>query len=117
MRRGFTEMFAGLFRRHGLAEMFAGLFRKQGFEVVLFNCLDIVEFENFFVKGMVLFDKKKKVHKVRWKCKEGFILFDVPMCPGYVSAEFKSAGELLNFLQRRLVCKKQKTDISCEQPF
>lgn len=88
--------------------MFAGLFRKQGWTVVEYAALELCEFENFAIKGMVCFDKQKKCHRVRWKMKEGYYLYDVPFAPGYTSAQFSKAGDLLNFLQRRLVWKKPR---------
>jgi hypothetical protein len=88
--------------------MFAGMFRKQGYDAVEFECFDIVEFSNFALEGMIQFDKVRRVHRVRWKCKKGYCIFDVPMAPGYSSAEFKQVGDLLNFLQRRLIWKAVK---------
>ena len=88
--------------------MFAGLFRKQGFDVQEYPILELIEFESFWVRGMIGFDKTKKRHKIRWICKKGYELFDVPMSKGYVTAEFKNAHDLLLFLQRRLVWKKQR---------
>jgi len=86
--------------------MFVGLFRKQGFEVVEYTGLECCEFENFCMKGMLMFDKTK-VHRVRWKMKEGFYLYDVPYAPGYTSVQFKKAIDMLLFLQRRLIWKKK----------
>jgi hypothetical protein len=91
---------------HTLTSMFAGLFRKQGFEVTEYDCLELVEFESYWIKGQVMFDKSK-VHRVRWRCKPGYYLFDAPMAPGFTSVEFKKATDLLLFLQRRLVWKKK----------
>jgi hypothetical protein len=87
--------------------MFAGMLRKQGYDVIEYECFEIVEFSNFVLEGMIQFDKVRKVHRVRWKCKKGYCIFDVPMAPGYSSSEFKHVGDLLNFLQRRLIWKRQ----------
>ena len=87
--------------------MFAGMFRKQGYDAVEFECFDIVEFSNFALEGMIQFDKVRRVHRVRWKCKEGYAIFDVPIAPGYSSAQFKTVADLFNFLQRRLIWKNQ----------
>jgi hypothetical protein len=92
---------------HTLASMFAGMLRKQGYEVVEYGCFDLVEFKNFAIEGMIQFDNMKKVHRVRWKCRKGYEIFDVPMAPGYSSSQFAKVGDLLNFLQRRLIWKKQ----------
>ena len=94
-------------KQHTLTSMFAGLFRKQGFEVKECDFLDLMEFQSYWVKGQIMFDKSKKCHRVRWKCKDGYELLDVPISSGYTSSEFKKAGDLLNFLQRRLVWKKR----------
>lgn len=83
------------------------MLRKQGYEVVEYESFDIVDFQNFALEGMIQFDKIRKMHRVRWKCKKGYEIFDVPVAPGYSSSGFKNAGDLLNFLQRRLVWKKQ----------
>jgi hypothetical protein len=91
---------------HSLTAMFAGLFRKQGYEVTEYACLECMEFKAAWIMGMVMFDKEKKCHRVRWKMREGYYLFDCPMALGWTSSEFHKAGDLLNFLQRRLVWKK-----------
>ena len=88
--------------------MFAGLFRKQVFTVTEYAALEVMEFENFAMNGMVMFDKVKKCHRVRWRMKQGYYLFDVPFAPGFTSSEFNRVGDLLDFLQRRLVWKKQR---------
>lgn len=92
--------------RTTLTSMFAGMFRKQGFEVTEYNVLSVVEFENFAMWGMIYFDKKK-YHRVKWKMKNKYILFDVPVCEGFISSEFKKVEDLFNFLQRRLIWKKK----------
>lgn len=88
--------------------MFAGLFRKQGFTAQEYTTLGIVEFQSFWVSGQMSFDREKKKHRVRWICKKGYELFDVPMANGYVSADFHRVHDMLTFLQRRLVWKKQR---------
>lgn len=93
---------------YSLTNMFGGLFRKQGYDVTEYACLELVEFRAPWITGIVSFDKVKKCHKIRWKMREGYYLFDCPIAPGYTSAEFRKAGDLLNFLQRRLVWKKQR---------
>jgi hypothetical protein len=93
---------------HTLTSMFAGMFRRQGFTVVTYDALECCEFENFCMKGMIMFDKEKKCHRVRWKMKEGYYLYDVPFAPGYTSSQFSKAGDMMNFLARRLVWKKQR---------
>ena len=92
---------------HSLTTMFGGMFRKQGYEVVEYGCFDLVEFKNFAIEGMIQFDKIKKVHRVRWKCRKGYEILDVPIAPGYSSVQFAKVGDLFNFLQRRLIWKKQ----------
>ena len=92
---------------HTLTTMFGGMLRKQGYDVVEYGCFELVEFKNFAIEGMIQFDNMKKVHRVRWKCRKGYEIFDVPIAPGYSSAQFKHVGDLFNFLQRRLVWKKQ----------
>lgn len=94
--------------RHTLLSMFAGFFRKQGFDVVEYDCLEMMDFDTYWVKGQVMFDKERKCHRVRWKVKDGYYLFDAPFAPGYTSSQFKNAYDLLNFLARRLVWKKRK---------
>jgi hypothetical protein len=90
--------------------MFGGMLRKLGYNVIEYDAFDIVDFQNFAVEGMIQFDKQKKLHRVRWKCKQGYCIFDVPIASGYSSAEFKNAGDLLNFLQRRLIWRKPIMD-------
>ena len=99
-----------LIKSHSLSSMFAGVFRKQGFGVTEYLGIDLVEFGNGFIKGNVSFDKEGKCHTIRWKCKEGVYLYDIPVAsiPGHISCDFKKAGDLLDFLQRRLVWKKQR---------
>ena len=89
-----------------LFRIFGGMFRKQGWMVTEHPILSLLEIENEYIKGMVSFDKP--YFKVRWKCKEGFYLFDCPMAPGNTLCQFTNAKDLLDFLQRRLVWKKQK---------
>jgi len=91
-----------------LTSVFGGMLRKQGYIVKEYGCFEIVEFENFVLEGMIQFDKERKVHRVRWKCKEGYAIFDVPIAPGYSSAQFKAVADLFNFLQRRLIWKNQR---------
>ncbi len=88
-----------------LLKIFGGMFRKQGYVVTDHAILDVMEFENEYIKGMISFSKP--AFKVRWRCKEGVYLFDCPSAPGYTTSQFNSAKDLLDFLQRRLVCKKQ----------
>jgi hypothetical protein len=88
-----------------LLKIFGGMFVKQGFVVKEYQTLDLLEFENDFLKGMVTFTKP--VFKIRWKMKEGIFLYDCPMAPGHTTCQFGSAKDLLDFLQRRLVWKKQ----------
>lgn len=98
--------------KNTLIGVFAGMLRKQGQTVTIYECLEIVEFENFAMNGMIYFDKVNKCHKVRWKMKQGFILNDLHFsAPGYVSVQFDKAYDLLNFLQRRLIWKKQSVSM------
>ena len=91
-----------------LTSVFAGMFRKQGYDVKEYPMFDVVEFENFVLEGMIQFDKILKEHRVRWKCKRGYAILDVPITPGYASVSFKKVGDMFNFLQRRLIWKKQR---------
>ena len=95
--------------KHSLTELFCGVFRKQGFTVSPYEALEMVGFENKFITGSVLFRPKTKRHVIRWKCKEGYRLLDIPFAESgvWVQTDFHSAGDLLNFLQRCLVWKKQ----------
>lgn len=92
---------------NNLTKMFAGLFRKQGCQVVEYEYLDVIEFENAYMKGMVLFDKEKKYHRIKWTTKGKYEILDIPINNGAVSVEFKKVFDLFDFLQRRLMWKKR----------
>lgn len=89
-----------------LFRIFGGMFIKQGWIVKEHPILNLLEIENEYIRGMVTFSRPN--FKIRWKCKEGVYLFDCPMAPGNTTSEFTNAKDLLDFLQRRLVWKKQK---------
>ena len=100
-----------MYKQHTLSSMFAGMLKRQGYEIELYEDLEAVQFENFAFKACISFDKIKKRHKVNWRMKPGYELFDVyfRVPPGaLISAEFKNVHDVLNFLQRRLIWKKQK---------
>lgn len=92
---------------NNLTKMFAGLFRKQGFEVVEYDFLEVIEFENYYLKGMVMFDKEKRKHRIKWNTKGNYEILDIPINNGAVSVEFKKVFDLFDFLQRRLIWKKR----------
>lgn len=89
-----------------LFRIFGGMFLKQGWTVKEHPFLSLLEIENEYIKGMVSFSTP--IFKVRWICKDDVQLFDCPIAFGHTSSQFSSAKDLLDFLQRRLVWKKQK---------
>ena len=89
-----------------LYKIFGGMFTKQGWIVKEHPILNLLEIENEYIRGTVSFSKP--AFKVRWRCKEGVYLFDCPSAPGYTTSQFNSAKDLFDFLQRRLIWKKQK---------
>ena len=92
---------------NNLTKMFAGLFRKQGCQVVEYDYLNLIEFENFYMKGMVMFDKETKCHRIKWNTKGNYEILDIPINNGCVSTEFKKVFDLFDFLQRKLMWKKR----------
>lgn len=73
-------------------------FRRKGFDVKEIS--NEIEFENKVMKGTV---SLKKPLTITWKCKRGYEIFDTPIGSGNSSAQFNKVGELLNFIQRRIV--------------
>ena len=94
--------------KHTLTELFCGIFRKQGWTVTPYECLEMVGFENRYFTGSLLFRSENKRYVIRWKCRQGYELYDIPFnVPGWTTAEFDRPQDLFLFLQRRLVWKKQ----------
>lgn len=91
---------------NNLTKMFAGMFRKQGFQVIEYDFLDVIEFSNYYIKGLVSFDKEKKKHRIKWNTRGKYEILDIPINNGSVSTEFKKVFDLFDFLQRRLIWKK-----------
>ena len=85
-----------IMKEHSLNDVFAGIFRKQGFAVANCELLEILEFENEYMSGMIGFNKDQKRHFVRWKCKKGVELLDVPCAPGNTSCYFKKVSDFEN---------------------
>ena len=83
------------------------MFRKQGYDVKEHQILNLLEFENWYMRGMVTFSKP--FFKIKWDCKKGYEIFDVPTAPGGTTSQFKNVKDLLDFLQRRLVFKKSSS--------
>ena len=95
-------------KNRSLVNLFCGLLSRQGYNTTPYEAMDMMGFENRYITGIVMFrTTDKNNHVVRWKCRQGYELYDVPFSvPGWASSEFKKAPDLLNFLQRRLIWKR-----------
>jgi len=98
-------------KQYTLCSMFAGMLKRQGYVIDVYEDLEAIQFENFAYKGCISFDKIKRCHKVNWRMKQGYELLDVHFSvPSgtLFSAQFRNVHDVLNFLQRKLIWKKQK---------
>ncbi len=83
---------------NSLEKMFMEYLRKR--DCTVSSEGDHVAFENEYLTGKV---SLKKPFTVRWRCKRGYQIFDVPVTPGNASASFKDVGATLSFIKRCLL--------------
>lgn len=67
-----------------------------------------LDFENEFLTGTVSYDPKGRTHNLRWKCKKGYEIFDIPFATNNCNASFKKPEFLLDFITSRLIWRKQR---------
>lgn len=90
-----------------LISFFQRKFKDMGFDSNGYNALEFITFDNHYMRGLVTLDKESKLFKIKWTCKPGYVILDVPIARGSSSVEYKKPQDLLNFIQRRLACKKR----------